>query len=288
MSQPTTEPARNRIVSELDRIAIMNLTILSKHRRDESFRWYADGAELKLKLALCEDEDEDESDESDESYDTGDLVGSPGEVEVEESNESKESKESKETNEDRGNTFRSLEYPCLLMFTQSFRFLDDPNRLRFGQWTRREVLMYIESALESLCHLLHTVSGESDEDKLDRDRLLCMIWDSEDRHSVHEEFYTRSTHCTHCTHYTHCTIYERVILWVSETFDALVDTMSQSNWYLYTTPIKTCDSDDYDDSSCSDNEGQRSPDPSPQSQEDDNDDDNEDDNDDDGSDKKVR
>ena len=55
---------------------------------------------------------------------------------------------------DTGNTCHDLEYPCLLMFHQLFRYLEDSNRILFKKYSQREVLDLMEHALESMLALL--------------------------------------------------------------------------------------------------------------------------------------
>jgi hypothetical protein len=122
---------------------------------------------------------------------------------------------------DTGNTCCNLEYPCLLMFHQLFRFLDDSNRVRFKKYSQRELLNLMEHALESLYQILNA----SDEPKEDKERLTCMLKEFDDKHSFYHEFFNSESICI------------RLGLWVSETLDQIVEIFSESRGYLYLTPM---------------------------------------------------
>jgi len=122
---------------------------------------------------------------------------------------------------DTGNTCCDLEYPCLLMFHQLFRFLEDSNRLRFKNYTQRDILNLMEHALESLYQILNT----SDEPNEDKGRLACLLKECDDKHSFYHEFFNSESICI------------RLGLWVSEKLDQIVEIFSDSQKYLYLTPM---------------------------------------------------
>jgi hypothetical protein len=122
---------------------------------------------------------------------------------------------------DTGNTCQNLEYPCLLMFHQLFRFLDESNRIRFKNYTQRDILNLMEHALESLFQLLNA----SDEPKEDKERLACLLSECDDKHSFHHELYYSESVCS------------RIGIWLSERFDMMIEGLSESHRYLYLTPM---------------------------------------------------
>jgi hypothetical protein len=137
---------------------------------------------------------------------------------------------------DTGTSCNELEYPCLLMFHQLFRFLEDSNRLRFREHTQRDILSLMEHSLESVFQILDT----ADESTEDKERLACLLNECDDRHSFHYEFYHRESVCS------------KIGIWVAERFDMFVEGLRESRRYLYLTPL-TMDLNDSDNSDDSDN-----------------------------------
>ena len=146
---------------------------------------------------------------------------------------------------DTGNTCQNLEYPCLLMFHQLFRFLDDSNRIRFKKYSQRETMRLMEHSLESLFQILNA----SDEPNEDKERLACLLKECDDKHSFYHEFYNSESICT------------RVGVWLAETLDQVVESFSESHKYLYLTPM-TLDLGHSSDSSEDSDDNQEAPDES--------------------------
>ena len=143
---------------------------------------------------------------------------------------------------DTGNTCSDLEYPCLLMFHQLFRFLDDSNRIRFKKYSQREIMRLMEHSLESLFQVLNA----SDEPNEDKERLACLLKECDDKHSFYHEFYNSESICT------------RLGVWLAETLDQVVESFSESHRYLDLTPMTL----DLGNSSDTSDDNQEAPDDS--------------------------
>ena len=124
---------------------------------------------------------------------------------------------------DTGNTCVQLEYPCLLMFHQLFRFLDDINRTRFKRYSQRDILNLMEHTLESLFQIMNTI----DEPLIYKERLSCLLKECDDRHSFHCELSHQGSICS------------KLGIWLAERFDRMVDSLGASRQYLYLTPMTT-------------------------------------------------
>ena len=139
------------------------------------------------------------------------------------------------------NTLSDLEYPLLFTFHHLFRFVDDPNRLRFNDHSKKDILHLMEHLIESCYRIVNQVGylseeipecskeeeeeeappKESDQD-LSRYRVLCLLQEFDDRHSCAYERFRSHSLC------------DVVSLWIEETFDEFVEACSECHQYVYT------------------------------------------------------
>lgn len=174
---------------------------------------------------------------------------------------------------DGGVTASALEYPLMLTFERLFRFIEDPNRVSFGRYTRRDVLRLMEYALETSYHISRCLPDEDSSH-----RLSYYLQEVDDHHSFLYEAHHKGTIC------------ERVLRWVSDrqgwvmewssnqvsdAFDEFVEMLASSKQYLYLTPM-TEDMEEDDD----DNEDNEDSDDNDDNDDSEDNDDNEDDDDD--------
>jgi hypothetical protein len=79
----------------------------------------------------------------------------------------------------------------------------------------------MEHSLESLFQILNA----SDEPNEDKERLACLLKGCDDKHSFYHEFFNSESTCT------------RLSTWLTEWFDQVVESFSESQKYLYLTPM---------------------------------------------------
>ena len=145
------------------------------------------------------------------------------------------------------NTLSDLEYPLLFTFHHLFRFVDDPNRLRFKDHSTKDILLLMEHLIESCYRIVNQVGflsedNEDNEDNkeeekeeaeeeevvkeseqdLSRYRVLCLLQEFDDRHSCAYERFRSHSLC------------DVVSLWIEETFDEFVEACSECHQYVYT------------------------------------------------------
>jgi len=138
------------------------------------------------------------------------------------------------------NTLSDLEYPLLFTFHHLFRFVDDPNRLRFKDHSKKDILLLMEHLIESCYRIVNQVGylsednecsdEDEDEDKdateseqdISRYRVLCLLQEFDDKHSCAYERFRSQSLCDVVSH------------WIEETFDEFVVACSECHQYVYT------------------------------------------------------
>jgi hypothetical protein len=145
------------------------------------------------------------------------------------------------------NTLSDLEYPLLFTFHHLFRFVDDPNRLRFKDHSKKDILLLMDHLIESCYRIVNQVgylsedipesSDEKEEEKeeaeeaevvkeseqdLSRYRVLCLLQEFDDKHSCAYERFRSQSLCDVVSH------------WIEETFDEFVVACSECHQYVYT------------------------------------------------------
>ena len=119
-----------------------------------------------------------------------------------------------------GNTASALEHRVYMTFHRLILFLEDYNRLRFGMYTKRDILRLMDHALDA-CHQVTHALEEVDEGV---ERLVCLLGEFDDRHSVIFECQNRESIC------------HKISLWLGEKLDDFVLTLGGCRNYLYVTP----------------------------------------------------
>ena len=122
-----------------------------------------------------------------------------------------------------GLTASSLEYPIHLTFHRLILFLEDTNRLRFGKYKKKEILLLMEHALETCYQVSRTF--EKTETDTGLQRLLCILEEYDDKHSVLYECQGRESVC------------HKISMWFGEMVDECIVGLGDCKRYLYLTPM---------------------------------------------------
>ena len=123
---------------------------------------------------------------------------------------------------DGGMTPAALEYPLSLTFHRLLCFMNDPNHIRFGKYTEKEILILMEHALET-CYQIMNIYDTRNEESLQR--LQVFFQEVDDKHSVMYEWHHRDRVC------------HRLSLWLGSKFDEFVTMLEESGQYVYMRPI---------------------------------------------------
>ena len=122
-----------------------------------------------------------------------------------------------------GLTASSLEYPIYVTFHRLILFLEDYNRLRFGKYRKKEILLLMEHALETCYQVSRTF--EKTETDTGLQRLLCILEEFDDRHSVIYECQIKESVC------------HKISMWFGEMVDECIVGLGECKKYLYLTPM---------------------------------------------------